>query len=353
MRRAYIDNLRCGIIILVIIYHVFYLFNSLGIISNVAITGMPQMDLVEYALYPWFMACLFLIAGVSARHGLEAKGVRAFMRGRVRKILIPSIAGIFLIGWIGGWVTAQYADMFAGNGDLIPGVVKYFVYCFAGIGPFWFLHELFFCTLVLLLVRRLDRKDRLWTLGGRADKLWVLCLLFFAVWGSSLIGNMPLIEVYRNGFYLLFFLLGYYVFSHDEVQAVLERFWLPLLSAAVLIGGVYVVRFWGESYASMENLKNAVTNAYAWFMTLALLGTAGRWWNRETGFTRFMRGRSFAYYVLHMPLMIIITYVMDKNFEIKFPLFYFILAALEAVLLPVCCRVLCRLPVVKRLLFGL
>lgn len=352
MRKAYIDNLRCGLVLLVIVYHIVYLFNSVGVISNVDIQGSPRADGLLYVVYPWFMALLFLLAGVSARYGLKAKGTEAFWRERVRKLLVPSVAGIFLLGWISGFVTDSYVDMFREAREQIPALIKYFIYCFAGIGPLWFMHELILCTLAVLLLRKLDKQDRLWRLGARAAKLWILFLMFFAVWGSAQILNMPLVEVYRNGIYLLFFLLGYYVFSHEEVQAVTEKFWLPLLIIGVALGAAYTVYFWGENYSAMANLKKGITNAYAWFGSLALLGLAERWWNRETGFTRYMRGRSFGFYVLHYPLLVGITYVMDLYFELSFPLFYLILAALTAVMLPLLYEGLRRVPVIKRLLFG-
>ncbi|MGN0167364.1 MAG: acyltransferase [Acetatifactor sp.] len=352
MRKPYIDNIRCGIVLLVILYHVFYIFNSVGVISNVAVTGTPAFDVMLYIPYPWFMAVLFLLSGISARYALSAMDAKTFLKKRVRKILVPSLAGIFLIGWVGGFITSRYTDIFGGNGAQIPGLIKFFIYCLSGIGPLWFLHELFFCTLILLLLRKLDKKDRLWQLGGRCSKIRMLALLFPAVWFSSYCLNTPLIEVYRNGFYLAFFLIGYYVFSHEEAQQEAERFWLPLLVAAVALGIAYTVFFWGENYASLDNLKHPLTNAYAWFGSMALIGVGRRWCNYETGFTRYMRSRSFGFYVLHYYLLILITYVVDLRFELKFPLFYLILTALTAVLLPLLYEALSRIPVLKRLLLG-
>lgn len=353
MRKAYIDNLRCGIILLVILYHVIYLFNSVGVISNVNVTGTPAFDVLLYIPYPWFMAFLFLLAGISARYALDTMSAKAFLKGRARKILLPSFACIFLLGWIGGFVTNQYnPNMFGGNDAVIPGVIKYLIYCFAGIGPLWFCHELFLCTLLLLLLRKLDGKGILEKFGGRLNKLWMLILLFFAVWFSSYCLNTPLLEIYRNGFYLTFFLIGYYVFSHEEVQRETEKFWLPLLITAAALGIVYTAYFWGENYADMENLKHPLTNAYAWFASLALIGCGRRFLDRETGFTRYMRSRSFGFYVLHYYLLILITYVIDLYFDLRFPLFYLILIGLEAVLLPPLYEVLSRVPVIKRLLFG-
>ena len=70
MRKPFLDNLRYLTVLLVIFYHVFYMFNSLGIIRNVTTTGIPQLDVVMYVLYPWFMVLLFLISGICARYSL-------------------------------------------------------------------------------------------------------------------------------------------------------------------------------------------------------------------------------------------------------------------------------------------
>lgn len=63
---------------------------------------------------------------MSARYSLEHRSGKVFAKERVKRLLVPSIAGVFILGWIGGWVTNQFTGMFAGNGDLIPGFVKYF-----------------------------------------------------------------------------------------------------------------------------------------------------------------------------------------------------------------------------------
>ena len=72
MRKYYLDNLRYGIVLLVIFYHIVYLFNSLGVITNVVIPGIPQMDVFLYLIYPWFMPCLFLISGISVQFAPSA-----------------------------------------------------------------------------------------------------------------------------------------------------------------------------------------------------------------------------------------------------------------------------------------
>lgn len=351
MRKVYIDNLRCGIIVLVILYHIVYQFNSLGIIRNVTIQGYPQLDILMYIMYPWFMVCLFLLAGISARYALQKRTAGQFLKERTRKLLIPSVAGIFLIGWICGFVTNQYTDMFIGAGEQIPGLVKYLIYCLCGIGPLWFMHELYLATLLLLLLRKLDKGDRIWLLGGKV-KMPVICLLFFAAWGSAQIFNTPLIEIYRNGIYIFYFLIGYYVFSHEEVLEEIKKFRYVFLMIAALLGIAYTCYYLGENYTTMTNLKSVLTNAYAWFMTVALLGGAQGWWNRETRFTTYMRPRSFGFYILHYPLMTIVTYWADTIFHVPLWALYVISLVVEIVLLPIVYEILNRIPLIRSWVLG-
>lgn len=352
MRKHYIDNLRCGIVLVVIVYHIVYLFNSVGVISNVAIQGVSQMDVFLYLCYPWFMVCLFVLAGMSARYALEVRSDREFLKERVHRILLPSIAGIFILGWVSGFITSQYADMFGGNGALIPGIIKYLIYCLAGIGPWWFCHELFLASLVLLLIRKIDKKDALGNLCRKA-KLPVLFALVILVWGSAQILNTPIIEGYRNGIYIFMFLLGYELFAQEEVQKLLEQYALLFLAIAVISGAAYTVYYWGENYAAMENLQSPLTNVYAWFMTAALIGCGKKWWDKETAFTRYFRPRNFGFYVLHYPLLAVFACVGDKLFHLPSWAFYPVLLALEAVLLPACYEIVCRVPVLKTLLLGI
>lgn len=351
MRKPFLDNLRYGIVLLVILYHVFYIFNSVGVITNVEIPGIPALDAVLYVLHPWFMVTLFVISGICARYSLQKQTGKEFLKSKIRRQLIPSVAIVFLIGWTSGWVTGQYADMFGTNSDVIPGFVKYLIWSLSGIGVLWFLHQLLFVQLVLVLIRSIDRDDRLHRLGGRVT-MPVLCLMAVALWGSAQIGNTPVIEVYRNGIYLFAYMLGYWVFSHDRVQELLAKYAPVLLGVSAILAVVYTVRFWGENYAAMENLKAFLTNLYAWFATLAVLGTGKRWMNRETGFTRYMEKRSFGFYVLHYPVLVLAAWGMDRLLHLPVWCMYLLLPVVEVLALPHVVAGIKRVPVLKTLILG-
>lgn len=350
-RKYYLDNIRCSVVLLVIFYHVIYIYNSVGIITNIDVEGIPQFDAVLYFVYPWFMALMFVIAGISARYALKKRSSKEFLKERAGKLLVPSVAGIFLLGWISGYITNQYVDMFAGSGDLIPGFMKYLIWCLSGIGPLWFCHELFLGCVLLLILRLLDKKDRLWSLGGKVNTP-ILFLLVFALWGSSQILNTPLFEVYRNGIYWFCFLLGYYVFSHDEVVEKLEKICIPLLTAALLCGVAYTIYYFGENNTTLECLKGFFTNAYAWLMILAVLGCGRKWFDKETKFTVYMRSRSFGFYVLHYPLLILIAFLLDTYVKLPKLGNYLAVAVLTALLLPLVYEAVRRIPVLRFLLLG-
>lgn len=349
-RKNYIDNIRWITVLLVILYHVIYIFNCSGVISNFDVQGIPQLDSFLVFVYPWFMALLFVVAGVSAKFSLQKRTGKEFVKDRAKRLLLTSTAIIFMVSWTTGWVTNQFTDMF-GGGD-VPGILKYFIYCMCGIGPMWFAQELFLASIVLVLVRAIDRKDKLSKLGAKTNLL-ALVLIVVPFWVSSLILNTPLIEVYRNGFYILSFLLGYYVFSNDEVIEKLRKIRIPLAILTVGCGVAYTVYFYGQNYASMEVLKNPLTSIYAWIAILAVFACAKDWLNFSNKFSRYMTKMNFAYYALHYPILSLVAYFVYTNIELPMICYYIINLVMVCLLLPLVSEIISRIPIIRSLLLGI
>ena len=351
-RKHYIDNIRWTTVVLVIVYHAIYMFNSMGIITNLAEPGIPEMDFFASIVYPWFMVLLFVVAGMSARYSLEKRSGKAFAKDRTLKLLIPSIAIIFLYGWINGWITDLEIDMFKDAPGEIPGIIKFVIYCISGIGPLWFAQELWLGSMLLLLIRKIDKKDKLYELGRKAN-IVVLIALFAAVWISSFLFNTPVIEVYRNGIYLFTFFLGYYVFSHEEVTDRLVKWKIPLLIAAVSAGVGYGFLFYGENYTTKECLRHIVTNFYCWMTVLAVIGSFKAWFHKTNAFATYMTKANFAFYVLHYTVMLVYAYLWVRNTD--FPLIWHYIVPLAATLitLPLLYEIIKRIPVLRFLILGI
>ena len=298
MRRYYIDNIRWATVILVVIYHVIYIFNSItteGIIGS--ITSFHGQDVVQYLLYPWFMVILFIISGMCAKFYLDGHSGKEFFKARTRKLLVPSTIGLFVFQWIQGYFNMAISDAFSNIPDVVPKLVLFLIMILSGTGVLWTIQLMWLFSVLLLLVRKIE-KGRLEKFAEKTN-IVVLLLLGVLVWGSAQILNTPMIVVYRCGIYGFCFLLGYYVFSHDSVIERLAKYCVPLLAAAVVLGVVYTVVYYGENYAMSPVVNCPLAIAYAWIACLAILGGAKHWWDKTNAFAAFMTKKSFGLYVFH------------------------------------------------------
>ena len=352
-RKNYLDNIRWITLCVVILYHVFYIFNSSGVISNIGVKGIKELDAICVFTYPWIMCLLFVVSGVSTKYSLKNKSNKEFIKDRAKRILVPSIVGIFAYGWISGWTTNYYGDIFAGNGNMIPGPIKYLIFSLIGIGPLWYAHVLFIASLLIVLFRKIDKKQRLDNLFNKIN-LPILFLLFLVVWGSSFILNTPVVTVYRWGIYLLMFILGYYVFSNDKIIENLEKISIPLGIITVIFGIVFTIKNYGVNFGSNEFLTSIFTNVYIWLVILSAFGISKKYLDIKNKFTDYMNKNNFSFYVLHYTIQIVISFILVEY--IKFDNFifnYIILILGTIIILPLMTEILKRIPIVNRLLLGI
>ncbi len=300
MRKAYIDNIRWMTVVLVVIYHVIYMFNGIEVQGVLGpFKAVQYQDAYQYIVYPWFMLLLFVISGMCARFSLRQHGAGEFLKGRTLKLLIPSTVGLFVFWWILGCYNLRISRL-AGL-ELMPKPVLFLVMVLSGIGPLWYIQLLWLFSVLLLAVRRVE-KNRLDSACKRASVPFLLGL-FFPVWAAAQILNTPMVVVYRFGIYGLGFFLGYFLFAHDEVMERLERWWHILLAAAVVLGAIFVLSFWGEPYAEHSVLDTFLCNLYAWIATLAVLAVMKHWGNCQNAFTGFMGRKAWGLYLFHyLPL---------------------------------------------------
>ncbi len=113
MRKKYIDNMRWITVVLVVIYHVIYMFNGVGVLGGAgALSKTQYQDLFLYAVYPWFMLLLFVVSGMCARFYLENHTHREFIKSRTVKLLLPSTIGLFVFWWISGYFNMKMGGAF-------------------------------------------------------------------------------------------------------------------------------------------------------------------------------------------------------------------------------------------------
>ena len=116
MRKLYIDNIRWITVVLVVLYHVIYMFNGIetfGVIGP--FSDVQYQDAFQYIVYPWFMLLLFAVSGMSARYELVRRSEKEFIK-KGREI-VGSIQPWALVFW---WILGYY-NLLIGGGRRADG----------------------------------------------------------------------------------------------------------------------------------------------------------------------------------------------------------------------------------------
>ena len=305
MRKHYLDNIRWITGVIVVIYHVLYMYNSEGILGGLGrITDLPvqHYDILMYLVYPWFMPVLFLVSGISAKLYLDHHTDREFIKTRTDKLLVPSTLGLFVFQFIQGYVSMSLGNAFDQlSAAGVPGPVQYLIMVASGSGVLWFLHLLWIYSILLVWIRKMEKGRVL--RAAEHTPVWMILLFVFPVWGAAQILNAPVVSVYRCAFYLVFFLLGYYVFSHEAVIEKLKKHAPVWIAAGVMLCISFaVLNFYvrhGANYADKPVNRSLLYAACAYYGTLAVLAGAARYLDFRTPFTAWMSRKSFGLYVFH------------------------------------------------------
>ena len=363
MRKHWIDNLRWVTVLLVLLYHVFYFYNNKGVFGGIGGFGeypeCPQyQDVVMYILYPWFMPLLFILSGISARYALQKHSAGEWFKARTRKLLVPGTIGLLVFHWMTGYFNTVVAAR-EGVFDAVPAVGKYFIMAVSGTGPLWFIQVLWLLCLVLLAVRALDRKDKFWTWCGKANIVWIILLgVLFWVGEHTLVSNPRpqsadgLWNLYKPLFYLVPLLMGYFVFSHDEVQEKVRSVWAPLMACAVVFGGVLIGTTFGQDNTSPQYLGSPLNCIYGYLMCLAMMGWFNAKFDRTGRFAGYMTRSSYGIYIVHYLVIVSFGYMVKTYTELPPWSMYVILTLAVFALSPLLYGLLRRIPVVKWCVFG-
>ena len=369
MRKHWMDNLRWVTVLSVLFFHVFYFYNNKGVFGGIGGLGDgPQyQDVVMYILYPWFMPLMFLLAGISSKYALNRRSDKEWIKARTHKLLVPATIGLFVFQWIPGYFNtlavglAQNTDLTAGMS--LPG--KYLFWSLRGIGHLWFIQDLWLISLFLLLLRKLDPSDKLHAWCGKflerkSAIVWIILLgvLFWMGEHTQIMDPIPdsiedLWNYYKPLFYLIIYLMGYYVFSHDNVHNLLGKAWKPLMGCAVIAGVILVVTTFGEDNTTSRYLASPLNCIYGWLMCLAMIGWFRTCFDRTSAFAGYMTRSSFGIYVVHYLFIASLGYSMKVYMQLPHVLMYVILSVAVFALSPLLVEIIKRIPVIRWCVLGI
>lgn len=328
MRKQYIDNIRWITVVLVVIYHVIYMFNG---VETAGVIGpfyeIQYQDVFQYIVYPWFMLLLFTISGMSARYYLNTHTGREFVHSRTTKLLVPSTIGLVVFHWILGYYNMAIAGAIAQMSAVPKPVLAIIMMC-SGIGPLWYIQVLWVLSIVLVLVRKLE-KDRFYQICSKANAGILLALTILVIVSARIL-NAPVIVLYRFGIYGTGFLIGYFCLSHDEVVDRLAKYWHILVVISVALAVAFISINFGRPYAEHSVLDTPLCNIYAWIMTLTVIAFMHKWGNFENPFSKWMIRQSWGLYIFHYIPLAASAYYLHLYAQELPPVLVYIFVAIAA-----------------------
>lgn len=327
-----LDAVRAGALLLGIVLHATMSF--FFVVPARDVSQSTTLAVTFFVIHTFRMTLFFVIAGFFGRLLLQRRGVRAFVKDRARRVLVPLTAGWVIlapltIAAVAWGLTRTFPGGDPGGAAAPRGVP---------LVHLWFLYDLAsFYALALALragTARLDRGGRVgagvdrWLDRGLASRLAPMVLAAptvvvlyqkadWAAWfgiptpDTGLAPQLPAMVAYGTAFGL-----GWLLHRRVDRLETLARQWpvnlglaaalssvclalaglRPDLSAIATNGGI-------EGGAPMRWTYAAAYALSVWTWTFGLLGAAVRFLSGESAVRRYLSDASYWLYLVHPPIV--------------------------------------------------
>lgn len=308
---------------------------------------------------PWLMAVMFFISGMAVMLSLEKRSIRQLYKDRLKRVLVPVLAGIAL------WVPIESFFCQKNHTDFSGGLKEAYLYFYMHIdsdmygydGSFtpaqlWFMCFLiaYYLLLFPLIVYMVKNKEKLVNSKIVTWKTIAVVILLTLVlsYGSS--------EETFWAFAVIFG-LGIVLYNNKPFFAMVDRNWKILL----ILGIIFNI---AASFALMHirDLSNIWSLEYAlcrliWSIgrvtgVLATIGVGHRFLNSYDKRWNYFVKNSYNYYFLHMQVLICVAYMVVTYIETPAAIHWMLILILSSVLTFVVVEVMKRIKFF-RWLFGL
>lgn len=352
MRKLYLDNIKWITVVIVVIFHVIYMFNGVQTAGVIGPFYENQIqDAFQYLVYPWFMALLFAVSGMSSKYYLDNQDVKQFRKDRTRKLLVPSTIGLLVFQWTTGYYNMKIAGAFD-TMSAVPKPVLLGIMVLFGTGVLWYIQVLWVLSMVLLLVRKIE-KDKLLNIGAKTP-VWLIALLAIPAYLMAQILNTPMVTVYRFGIYGFCFFVGYFIFSHEEVIEKLTKYWAIFDIIAAGLGISYTGIYFGENYAVEPVINNVNAMLFCWFAILAAISTMKKFADKENTFSKWMSKKSWGLYVFHyLPLAMAAFYLTKYASNLPASVIYLLVAVSSFTGAFILNEIISRIPFLRWAVLGI
>ncbi len=115
MRKHYIDNLRSILILILIPYHAAMAWNVWEEPNYIFFDGNRIISSIVVFFSPFFMAALFMLAGISTCFALKKKTFWQYLSERFRKLIIPFLLGTLILMPPITYIADKFNTGYSGN----------------------------------------------------------------------------------------------------------------------------------------------------------------------------------------------------------------------------------------------
>jgi len=331
-RLHYLDWLRVLAILMVFLYHANKPFD----VNDWHVQNAQRSEGIMVFLgffYPWGMPFFFLIAGTGTWFALRRRTGRQYAEERVKRLLIPYIAGCLLL-----WPIMLYLEWLhitrlpIGQEGSWQGTFTQFVLLHhAGFTPRWFgevgFHLWFlgflFCFSLLGLPLFLWLKGK----SGQAFLSWLagICtrrggILVFVVplviARAVFVPFFPAEHDWSDFFYLMtFFVLGFVLFSREEFQRAIRRDWFILLATSILTTAAFASLALAIDFDPFhptgtfaEIVLWIVISINGWCWSTFMLYIGMRYLNFSNRWLEYGTEMVLPFFMLHQPVIMAIAF---------------------------------------------
>jgi glucans biosynthesis protein C len=336
-RRYYgLDALRGGMMMLGIVLHgaMFYLASPPPAMPGfVDRNNAAVFDLVLAFIHSFRMPTFFLVAGFFTALLIRRRGVAATYKDRARRVLAPLVAGFFTIMPLTLLLMVDF-QLAAGYGShrLWPDLrfLQTFDRDMRAMGApqgqipllhLWFLYYLCFFYLLIPVCRFLVGVSLKYEASVERALESPLTPVLLALYAAATLWPYHGGQVYEGFIFLKphlpslvyygsFFVFGYFLYHYRGFLQTLAR---RVPFSGLLSGFLFPLATWASSLdnaargANFElHLAAVLANgACTWALACLFIGSAQRWFDRESPWIQYVSQSSYWVFLVHMPLVAI------------------------------------------------
>ncbi|MEQ1944351.1 acyltransferase [Mesorhizobium sp. VNQ89] len=323
-RRHDLDWLRICAFGVLILYHIglsYVTWDNAYVSSRYSSTFIePAMGLVSS------LAALFFISGVAVRFAVDKVPLRDFVQERFTRLFVPLVFGSLVLCVPLSYITLRFRD------EIPAGYLVYYR-DYLGFGQYAFsvpdAHHLWYVAAILTYMMIIAAFLPVWrTATKHLAEPFFAWLAGGGFWRVLLVPAIPFIlyvaalDIYLSQFDVgswagpartfSYFLLGFMAAKNEDFWRAIDKAFPAAIGLSLLLGGLllaaWINQFELDRDARLLYAALLLKPFYSWSILVLVLGLARRFASRRTRLLAYLTTGIFPYYILHMPIIVMVSY---------------------------------------------